>query len=204
MALAIVLSEYGSRNPLTIDPADITLATLVDLPALKTTTGIYGCSFTQTSTGLTVNVFGRATDVRAQINAALNTALGQGQGISYNPVITSSGAGVIALVGTFFAVVARRATTGSVVMVRGTFHFTRAAAGVAETLTISLPPGAGTPAVNFAAASDATGEAQMSGLHAATDFCGTLAANVGAKTVSVAVTDNAASSDVSVFFSYIV
>lgn len=121
----------------------------------------------------------------------------------YVPILTSSGAGVLALVGQFAAHAVKDGSNPAhtIVMVRGTFHFTRAAAGVAETITITLPPTM-LPTAVFAAASNVTGDAHLNGIHAATDFCGTLIAVVAARTVSVPITDNAASSDVAVFFSY--
>lgn len=119
----------------------------------------------------------------------------------YDPTITSSGAGVIAKVGLFAAHYIKDSSGALVTIVRGTFHFTRAAAGVAETLTLTLPAGA-QPVANFAATTDATGSAAMEGLHAATDFCTAVAATVGQKKVNFACTDNAASSDINVCFSY--
>ncbi len=119
----------------------------------------------------------------------------------YVPTLTSSGAGVLAAIGTFRAHGIKDAAGKMQVIVRGSFQFTRAAAGVAETITMTLPPSM-LPTAVFGAATAATGDAHLAGIHAATDFCGTLIAVAAARTVSVPVTDNAASSVVNVIFSY--
>ncbi len=121
----------------------------------------------------------------------------------YVPALTSSGAGVLAAIGQFQALGIKDAAGDTQVIVRGSFQFTRAAAGVAETIDITLPTVTGlAPGANFAAVTDATGDAQMAGIHAATDFCGPLVAVVASLKVQVPVTDNAASSRVNVVFSY--
>lgn len=132
------------------------------------------------------------------VSAALDDDLAAEQ---YVPTLTSSGAGVLAARGQFTAHGIKDSAGRLCVIVRGSFQFTRAVAGAAETLTMTLPPSM-LPAANFAAATDATGSASMAGIHAATDFCGTLIAVTAAKTVQVPVTDNAASSVVNVIFSY--
>lgn len=197
MANGTIFSEYASRNPLTIDPTTISLASIADLLPLETSPGLAGTRFT--IGGVAVLVHGRAMDIRAQILAALADSEG---GYNYAPTLTSSGAGVLALIGGFIVQVLQTGG-GTFVQVMGSFQFTRAVAGVAETITIGMPTaGLGVPPANFAAVADVTGGANMAGIHAATDFCGPLQAVIGAKTATVAVTDNAASSRVDVFFSY--
>lgn len=121
----------------------------------------------------------------------------------YNPTLVASGGGVAAAVGSWKAIVMPDVSNPSQlnVLVRGTFGWGPAVAGVAEVVKMSLPS-IGTPPANFVSVADAQGGAQLQGLHAATDFCDSVQATVGAKTVEVNVLSNAASSPVNVCFSY--
>lgn len=195
--MKIVVLEYASALPISIDPADVDFATIADLLPTETTPGLVGCRMSVSGT-----VF-RFLGSSQAMRIALTTALRQGSNaVNYIPTLASSGAGVLALIGGFVALAVRDGGD-TFVHVMGSFQFTRAVAGVAETITIGMPTTAGiAPAANFAATADVTGHAQMAGIHAATDFCGPLQATIGAKTCDVAITDNAATSRVDVYFSY--
>lgn len=83
---------------------------------------------------------------------------------TYTPTITSSGAGVIAVLGAFLAV-----RTGDNVIVTGNFSFNPAVGGTPETLSIPCPTEAGfAPAANFDNAGDVNGGLAHGG--AAADF----------------------------------
>lgn len=132
----------------------------------------------------------------AAVRAVLNALSVGAQGTNYVPILTSSGAGVLAVVGPWRVII-----VGSVVMVTGGFNFTPAAAGVAETIRATLPPGFPGNPTPFGAIGEATGVAQSPAL--ATDFATRIQATVGAVTVESTITSNGAPSALAFSFSYL-
>lgn len=121
---------------------------------------------------------------------------------SYAPTLTSSGAGVPSLVGQFRALkVWDPVQQVYVVTVIGEFGFAPAVAGVAETISMTLPA-IGQPAANFAATADLTGSATLQGIMAATDGATAVQAVVGAKKAATTITSNLASVPCVVSFAY--
>ncbi len=155
---------------------DVSLTPVVaDLPVAYRQLGVVGARISL-SAGGPYYVQGTPAAVRSTILAAI--AQNEEDGEEYAPTVTSSGAAVVAAVGTFKAL-----KRNGRVHVVGRFTFNPAVPGTPEDVTLTLPPGM-LPTANFGATTDGGG--LVSGGLAAADFVtGNVSAVVGAKTMKV-------------------
>lgn len=158
---------------------------LSDLPRSLRDLGFKGCTFTPL-TGSALYIAQSQIEVYARIAAV--GAQDEANGGAYVPTITSSGAGVIAVLGDFKFV-----QGGTRIHVTGRFTFNPAAPGTAETLSITLPVGDFALPTNFAAVTDACGVLASGAAVTATDSFDQPRAEVGAKRVQVIIDQSEAS-----------
>lgn len=200
--------EFPSRRPFRVDPLDVILSSIEQPPPTEITDPNASSVFRLTSTGaVRYHVQGSWENTRELVKAWRALALYfsifiPSTGQEYQPVFVCSGGGTALPIGVFSAFWSLDSLTLRMnVLVRGSFAFAPAVAGVSETVTMTLPTNA-TPPANFTSAQDLAGGAGMQGVHAATDFCTQVQATVGALTAEVDVLNNVASSPVNVTFNY--